>query len=191
MTLDRGFKAWAERTAASIRTELDLSKTEPLEPARLAEQEAQAREPGEAGDRGQPGERGPGEAERGQPIERHRGGQRGQGARDAQEDRALPEVAPPQAARHQVAHPGHPRAVADHAEDRADRDDADEQPELGCRRDATRQRELQAEIARQSDAGGEPSAQLLLDAERSRTEMETVRREVARMKVQFSTGKRY
>jgi hypothetical protein len=56
---------------------------------------------------------------------------------------------------------------------------------------ATRQRELQAEIARQSDAGGTPSAQLLLDAERSRSEMETVRREVARMKVQFSTGKRY
>jgi len=44
---------------------------------------------------------------------------------------------------------------------------------------------------RQSDAGGAPSAQLLLDAERSRSEMETVRREVARMKVQFSTGKRY
>jgi hypothetical protein len=56
---------------------------------------------------------------------------------------------------------------------------------------ATRQRELQAEIARQSDAGGAPSAQLLLDAERSRSEMETVRREVARMKVQFSQGKRY
>jgi hypothetical protein len=55
---------------------------------------------------------------------------------------------------------------------------------------ATRQLELQAEIARQS-AGGEPSAQLLLDAERSRSEMESVRREVARMKVQFSTGKRY
>lgn len=37
MTLDRGFKAWAERTATSIRTELGLSKTAPLEPARLAE----------------------------------------------------------------------------------------------------------------------------------------------------------
>jgi hypothetical protein len=56
---------------------------------------------------------------------------------------------------------------------------------------ATRQRDLQAEIARQSDAGAAPSPQLLLDAERSRSEMETVRREVARMKVQFSTGKRY
>ncbi|MFL6563766.1 MAG: hypothetical protein ACJ8G5_02455 [Burkholderiales bacterium] len=56
---------------------------------------------------------------------------------------------------------------------------------------ATRQRDLEAEIARQRDAGGAPSAQLLLDAERSRSEMDTVRREVARMKVQFSTGKRY
>ena len=37
MTLDRGFKAWSERTATSIRTELGLSKTAPLEPARLAE----------------------------------------------------------------------------------------------------------------------------------------------------------
>jgi len=37
MTLDRGFKAWAERTSTSIRTELGLSKTAPLQPARLAE----------------------------------------------------------------------------------------------------------------------------------------------------------
>ncbi len=37
MTLDRGFKAWAERTATSIRSELDLSGTAPLPPARLAE----------------------------------------------------------------------------------------------------------------------------------------------------------
>jgi Zn-dependent peptidase ImmA (M78 family) len=37
MTLDRGFKAWAERTATSIRTELGLAKTAPLEAARLAE----------------------------------------------------------------------------------------------------------------------------------------------------------
>ncbi|MFL6572448.1 MAG: hypothetical protein ACJ8G4_11885 [Burkholderiales bacterium] len=56
---------------------------------------------------------------------------------------------------------------------------------------ATRQRDLEAEIARQRDAGGAPSPELLLDAERSRSAMDTVRREVARMKVQFSTGKRY
>ena len=37
MTLDRGFKAWAERTATAIRGELGLSKTAPLSPARLAE----------------------------------------------------------------------------------------------------------------------------------------------------------
>jgi hypothetical protein len=56
---------------------------------------------------------------------------------------------------------------------------------------ATRQRTLQSEISRQSDAGAVPAAQLLLEAERSRSEMESVRREVARMKVQFYTGKRY
>jgi Zn-dependent peptidase ImmA (M78 family) len=37
MTLDRGFKAWAERTATAIRAELGLSRTAPLPPARLAE----------------------------------------------------------------------------------------------------------------------------------------------------------
>lgn len=37
MTLDRGFKAWAERTATSIRTDLGLSRTAPLDPSRLAE----------------------------------------------------------------------------------------------------------------------------------------------------------
>jgi Zn-dependent peptidase ImmA (M78 family) len=36
-TLERGFKAWAERTAAGIRRDLDLSSTEPLEPRKLAE----------------------------------------------------------------------------------------------------------------------------------------------------------
>jgi hypothetical protein len=56
---------------------------------------------------------------------------------------------------------------------------------------ASRQQALQSQILRQRDAGTEPDAQLLLDAERSRSEMESVRREVARMKVQFYTGKRY
>jgi hypothetical protein len=56
---------------------------------------------------------------------------------------------------------------------------------------ATRQQELQTQITRQSAAGGMPAAQLLLEAERSRSEMEGVRREVARLKVQFYTGKRY
>lgn len=35
-TLERGFKAWAERTAASIRGELGLSATAPLDPLKLA-----------------------------------------------------------------------------------------------------------------------------------------------------------
>ena len=56
---------------------------------------------------------------------------------------------------------------------------------------AARQQALQAQITHQSEAGGTPAAQLLLEAERSRSEMEAVRREVARMKVQFYTGKRY
>jgi hypothetical protein len=56
---------------------------------------------------------------------------------------------------------------------------------------AARQQALQAEINRQTGDGGAADAVLLEDAERSRTEMEAVRREVARMKVQFYTGKRY
>src|SRR4051812_801083 len=35
-TLERGFKAWAERTASALRRELGLSLLEPLDPRRLA-----------------------------------------------------------------------------------------------------------------------------------------------------------
>ena len=35
-TLERGFKAWAERTAAAVRREHGLSPTEPLDPLHLA-----------------------------------------------------------------------------------------------------------------------------------------------------------
>jgi hypothetical protein len=56
---------------------------------------------------------------------------------------------------------------------------------------AARQLALQSEITRQRNAGAAPGAELLLEAERSRSEMEAVRREVARIKVQFYTGKRY
>ena len=35
-TLERGFKAWAERTAVAVRRELDLSPVEPLDPRLLA-----------------------------------------------------------------------------------------------------------------------------------------------------------
>ena len=55
---------------------------------------------------------------------------------------------------------------------------------------AARQQAVQSEITRRSDAGAAPP-QLLLEAEHARSEMESVRREVARMKVQFYTGKRY
>lgn len=36
-TLERGFKAWAERTAVGVRRELDLAPVDPLDPRRLAE----------------------------------------------------------------------------------------------------------------------------------------------------------
>ena len=35
-TFERGFKAWAERTASAIRREIGLSPTQPLDPRRLA-----------------------------------------------------------------------------------------------------------------------------------------------------------
>lgn len=35
-TLERGFKAWAERTALAVRRELGLSAREPLDPGKLA-----------------------------------------------------------------------------------------------------------------------------------------------------------
>ena len=59
---------------------------------------------------------------------------------------------------------------------------------------AGRQRDVQAEISRialgPADGGG-PSAELLLRAEAARLEIETLRKEVARMKVEFNSGKRY
>jgi hypothetical protein len=36
-TLERGFKAWAERTATTIRADLGLPPTAPLDPLRLAD----------------------------------------------------------------------------------------------------------------------------------------------------------
>lgn len=35
-TLERGFKAWAERTASAVRVELGLTPTQPFDPHRLA-----------------------------------------------------------------------------------------------------------------------------------------------------------
>jgi len=56
---------------------------------------------------------------------------------------------------------------------------------------AARQQTVLAEITRQADAGSAASAELQQQAERSRVEVEAVRREVARMKVLFYSGKRY
>ena len=126
----------------------------------LAEQQRQAREAGQAGDRGQRGERDPGEAQRGQAIEGHRGGERGERARDAQEDRPLAEVAPPQAAGDELAHPRDPRAVADHAEDRADRHDPDEEAKLRGGRDVEPGEPDQGQEGEARDAHREDRRQL-------------------------------
>jgi len=58
---------------------------------------------------------------------------------------------------------------------------------------AARQRDVQAEISREPLAQGAsgPSAELMLKAEAARAEIETLRRQVARLKVEFNSGKRY
>ncbi len=57
---------------------------------------------------------------------------------------------------------------------------------------AVRYQEVQAEISRQAAAGGEgASEELRLKAESARAEVEAVRRQVARLKVEFASGKRY
>lgn len=56
----------------------------------------------------------------------------------------------------------------------------------------TRYREAQAEVERQQLAlGGRASEELRLRAEAARAEIDAVRRQVARLKVEFSSGKRY
>jgi selenocysteine lyase/cysteine desulfurase len=56
-----------------------------------------------------------------------------------------------------------------------------------------RLREAQAEIKRQSltQGNGAPSEECVRTAEAASAELEAMRRQVARMKVEFSTGKRY
>jgi hypothetical protein len=56
---------------------------------------------------------------------------------------------------------------------------------------AARQQALQVQLMRHADAGESASEALLQEAVRARADMELVRREVARMKVQFYSGKRY
>lgn len=56
----------------------------------------------------------------------------------------------------------------------------------------TRYRDVQAELEReQRAAGGSASEELRLKAEAARAEVEAVRKQVARLKVEFSSGKRY
>jgi hypothetical protein len=54
-------------------------------------------------------------------------------------------------------------------------------------------REAEAEVTRQSLPPGEgaPSAESVRSAEAARMALEAMRKQVARMKVEFSTGKRY
>ena len=55
-----------------------------------------------------------------------------------------------------------------------------------------RYRDVQAELERQElAAGGGASEELRLRAEAARAEIEAVRKQVARLKVEFSSGKRY
>ena len=55
-----------------------------------------------------------------------------------------------------------------------------------------RYRDVQAELERQQlAAGGRASEELRLRAEAARAEIEAVRKRVARLKVEFSSGKRY
>jgi hypothetical protein len=57
---------------------------------------------------------------------------------------------------------------------------------------ATRYQEVQAEISRRAAAGGESaSEELRLEAENARANVEALRRQVARLKVEFVSGKRY
>jgi hypothetical protein len=55
-----------------------------------------------------------------------------------------------------------------------------------------RHRDAMLAIARHASSGEQaPSEELELKAERARAEMEAVRRQVARLKVEFVSGKRY
>ena len=58
---------------------------------------------------------------------------------------------------------------------------------------AARQRDAHAEMARQQpgDGSSAPSAEILLKVEAANAELESLRREVARMKVEFTSGRRY
>jgi hypothetical protein len=54
-------------------------------------------------------------------------------------------------------------------------------------------RETEAEVARQrlTQGAGAPSEECMRSAEAAKADLELMRKQVARMKVEFSTGKRY
>jgi hypothetical protein len=53
-------------------------------------------------------------------------------------------------------------------------------------------RDVQAELERERRAnGGGASEELMLKAEAARAEVEAVRKQVARLKVEFTSGRRY
>lgn len=56
---------------------------------------------------------------------------------------------------------------------------------------ATRYQELQARIARGAADGDTASEDLMREAEQARADIDAVRRQVARLKVEFVSGKRY
>ncbi|MGB7542264.1 MAG: hypothetical protein WA373_08610 [Burkholderiales bacterium] len=56
-----------------------------------------------------------------------------------------------------------------------------------------RYRDAQAEVSRHQLANGDgaPSGEIMLRAETARAELEAMRKQVARLKAEFSSGKRY
>jgi hypothetical protein len=56
---------------------------------------------------------------------------------------------------------------------------------------AEREQAIRLEVTRHTQNGAAASPELQQRAERARADMDAVRREVARMKVQFYSGKRY
>jgi len=56
---------------------------------------------------------------------------------------------------------------------------------------ATRYQELQAQISRQAAAGDAADQGLMRQAEQARADIDAMRRQVARLKVEFNSGRRY
>ena len=54
-----------------------------------------------------------------------------------------------------------------------------------------RYRDAQAEVSRTQDGDAAPAAEIVLKAEAARAEFEAVRKQIARLKAEFSNGKRY